>query len=68
MKLLGVVLVVLGIVGLVWGGIGWTSRETVVDLGPVEVEREDRESIPLPPVAGGLLLVAGIVVLVSARR
>jgi hypothetical protein len=68
MKLLGVVLVVLGIVGLVWGGIGWTSRETVVDLGPVEVEREDRESIPLPPVAGGLLLVAGIVVLVSTRR
>jgi hypothetical protein len=68
MKLLGVVLVVLGIVGLVWGGIGWTERETVVDLGPVEVEREDRESIPLPPVAGGLLLVAGIVVLVSSRR
>jgi hypothetical protein len=68
MKLVGMVLVILGIVGLVWGGSSWTERETVVDIGPVEVERENRESIPLSPIAGGVLLVAGIVVLVSSRR
>ena len=68
MKLLAIVLIVLGVIGLVAGGISWTQREKVVDLGPVEVTRENRESIPLPPVIGGLLLVAGVVLLVADGR
>jgi uncharacterized membrane protein YidH (DUF202 family) len=67
-KLLAIVLIVLGVIGLVAGGISWTQREKVVDLGPVEVTRENRESIPLPPVVGGLLLVAGVVLLVANGR
>ncbi len=68
MKLVGMILVVLGIVGLVWGGISWTQTETVADLGPIEIDRESRESLPLPPVIGGILLVAGVVVLVGSKR
>jgi hypothetical protein len=68
MKLLAIVLIVLGVIGLVAGGISWTQREKVVDLGPVEVTRENRESIPLPPIVGGLLLVAGVVLLVASGR
>jgi hypothetical protein len=68
MKLIGIVLIVLGVVGLVAGGISWTEREKVVDLGPLEVTTENRESIPLPPIIGGLLLVAGVVLLVANGR
>jgi uncharacterized membrane protein YidH (DUF202 family) len=68
MKLIAIVLIVLGVIGLVAGGISWTQREKVVDLGPVEVTRENRESIPLPPIVGGLLLVAGVVLLVASGR
>jgi hypothetical protein len=63
MKAVGLVLVVLGIIGLVYGGITWTRRDTIVDAGPIEITADKRESVPLPPVVGGLLLVAGIVLL-----
>jgi hypothetical protein len=66
--MIGIVLIVLGIIGLVWGGISWTTQETVADLGPVEINREDRESLPLPPIAGAVLVIAGAVVLVGANR
>jgi uncharacterized membrane protein YidH (DUF202 family) len=68
MKLIAIVLIVLGVIGLVAGGVSWTQREKVVDLGPVEVTREERERIPLPPIIGGLLLVAGVVLLVANGR
>ena len=68
MRMIGIVLIVLGIVGLAWGGISWTNRETVADLGPVEINREDRETLPLPPIAGAVLVVAGAVVLIGANR
>jgi uncharacterized membrane protein YidH (DUF202 family) len=68
MKAVGVVLIVLGVIGLLWGGIGWTRQERVADLGPVEINRETRESLPVPPVAGAVLLVAGIGVLIASKR
>ncbi|MGE3275753.1 MAG: hypothetical protein AB7O67_11620 [Vicinamibacterales bacterium] len=67
MKLLGVVLIILGIVGLIYGGISWTHDDTVVDAGPLEVTAEKTESVPIPPIAGGLLLLAGIVVVAKAK-
>lgn len=68
MKLIGVLLIVLGIVGLAYGGISWTRQEKVLDVGPVELSTEKRESLPLPPIAGGLCLVAGIALLVMRPR
>jgi len=65
MKALGIVLVVLGIIGLAYGGISWTKRETIVNAGPIKITAEDRDSIPLPPIAGGLMLVAGAVLLMK---
>jgi hypothetical protein len=67
-RIVGTILVVIGIVALVWGGISWTREETVVDLGPLEATAETRETIPLPPVLGGIALVAGIVLLVIPAR
>jgi len=67
-RLLGTILVVIGIVALVWGGISWTRKETIVDLGPIQATAERRERIPLPPVVGGIALIAGVVLLVVPAR
>jgi uncharacterized membrane protein HdeD (DUF308 family) len=67
-RIVGTILIVIGIVALVWGGISYTREETVVDLGPLQATTEERETIPLPPVLGGIALVAGIVLLVIPSR
>ena len=67
-RVVGTLLVVFGIVALVWGGISWTREKTIVDLGPIEARAETRETIPLPPVLGGIALVAGIALLVIPAR
>ena len=67
--IVGVILIVLGAVALAYQGITYTSREKVVDLGPLKVEANKEKTIPLPPLLGALLLVGGVVlVAVSARR
>jgi hypothetical protein len=66
--IVGIVLIVLGLVGLALGGITYTTREKVVDIGPIEATAEKRERIPLPPIAGGLALAAGVVLLIAGNR
>ena len=68
MRAIAIVLIALGVVGLLWGGIGWTQREKVVDLGSVEITRDERKSVPLPPIVGGVLLVSGLLLLIGGRR
>ena len=65
----GIVLIVIGIVALVYQGITYTTKENVVDLGPLKVEAKREKTIPLPPVVGVVALVGGIVlVAVSGRK
>lgn len=68
MKALGVLLIVLGVIGLAYGGISWTRRDKIIDAGPIQVTTDKTESIPLPPIAGGLMLVAGVVLLMKSGR
>ena len=68
MRLLGIVLIVVGLVGVIYGGVTWTTRENVVDVGPVHVTHDKQESLPLPPIAGAICLVAGIALVVTAGR
>jgi hypothetical protein len=68
MRIAGIVLIVIGIVGLVWGGFSWTRERTVLEIGGLKATAKERETIPLPPVVGGVALVAGIVLLVLPRR
>jgi drug/metabolite transporter (DMT)-like permease len=67
-KTIGVLLIVLGIVGLAWGGFTYTTQEKVVDIGPIHATREKTHDIPLPPIAGALALVGGIVLVAMDRR
>ena len=68
MKLLGIVLIVLGVVGVLYGGLTWKTRDKVVDLGPVEVTKEKTHSVPLPPIAGAVSLVLGTALVVMSGR
>jgi hypothetical protein len=67
-KILGMVLIALGLVGLVWGGFSFTTREKVVDLGPLDVTRNKTHSVPLPPILGATALIGGIALLVSGKK
>ncbi len=67
-KTLGIILIALGVAGIAWGGLTYTTRETVVDLGPIQATREKSHSIPLPPVAGAVLLATGIALLVAGKK
>jgi len=58
--LAGIALILLGILGLSYNRISYTSKEKILDIGPIEATAEKEKSIPLPPLLGGLVLVAGI--------
>ncbi len=65
----GIMLIVIGVVALAYQGITYTTREKVLDVGPVEVRKDTQKTIPLPPIVGGVALAGGFVlVLVGAKR
>lgn len=66
--ILGIALIILGVVAFAYQGITYTTRENVVDLGPLQVTSEKKETIPLPPILGALALVGGIVMLVTRAK
>ena len=63
-KTIGVILIALGVFGLAWGGFTYTTREKVVDIGPIHATRDEKHMVPLPPFAGAVALIGGIVLLV----
>ena len=59
MKILGILLIIAGVVALVYGGISYTTTKKAVDLGPLQVNRKESHTIPLPPVLGVAAIVDG---------
>jgi hypothetical protein len=68
MKIIAVILIVIGVVALVFGGITYTKKEKIVDLGPIQATAKEQKTIPLPPVLGAIALAGGIVLLVISRK
>jgi len=66
--LAGIVLIVVGVLALVYQGITYTTRENVFKLGPIEANKEERKTIPLPPLIGGVALIAGVALVVAGSR
>jgi hypothetical protein len=56
------------LVGLAWGGFNYTTREKVIDIGPIHATREQTHNIPLPPIVGAVAVIGGIALLVSGRK
>ena len=67
-RAIGIILIVIGLIGIVWGGFSYTTREKVVDIGPIHATREKTHDVPLPPIAGAVALVGGVVLLVAGKR
>jgi hypothetical protein len=68
MKIFGSILIALGLFGLAWGGFTYTTREKVVDIGPIHATRDEAHHIPLPPIAGAVVLVGGVALLLAGKR
>lgn len=63
----GIVLIVLGIVALAYQGFSYTTREKVVDAGPIQISADRERTVPIPPVIGALALAAGVVLLMKSK-
>ncbi len=68
MRWIGIALIVLGVLGLVFGGFFVTKEETKAEVGPIQVKVEDRDHIAIPPWLGFVAVGAGIVLVVLDRR
>jgi hypothetical protein len=66
--LVGIALIVLGIVAFGYQGITYTSREKIIDIGPIQATADTRKTIPLSPLLGGLAFVGGIVLVVVGAK
>jgi len=66
--LIGIALILLGIVAFAYQGITYTSREKIIDIGPIQATADTQKTIPIPPLVGGLALVGGIVLVVVGAK
>jgi len=66
--LVGLILIVLGAVGLVYGGITYTKKRDTVSVGPIEMTATQKETVPISPIIGGILLLAGVAMVVATKR
>ena len=66
--LLGVALIVIGVLALAYQGITYTTREKVIDLGPLKASVEKQKTIPLPPILGAVALAAGVILVVVGNK
>jgi hypothetical protein len=67
MKAIAAVLIVVGIGIVIWGSFGFTTREKVVDVGPLHATRDKEHNVPYGPVAGAVLALGGVVLLVKSK-
>jgi drug/metabolite transporter (DMT)-like permease len=68
MRILGIVLIVIGVIALAYQGITYTTHKKVLDIGPIEATKEERHTVPLPPILGAIALIGGVVIVASGRR
>lgn len=68
MKLVGIILIGLGVLALVYQGIQYTTKEKLIDIGPLKVTATEKKTFPLPPIVGGVAIVAGIALILVERR
>ena len=66
--LVGLILVVLGCIGVAYGGITYTHRREVAHVGPVQVTTREERTIPISPIVGGVAIIAGAALIIAVRR
>jgi len=68
-KVVAIVLIIAGILGLAYGGFSYTKDTTVVKLGPLEVSAKEKQTVNVPMWAGvGAIVVGGLLLVFSGKR
>jgi len=67
-KLIGIVLIIIGIIMVVWTGFTYTKKEKVIDAGPIQISADREKTVNWPPYLGGILLVGGILIVVTSKK
>jgi hypothetical protein len=68
MTITGIILIVLGVIGLIYGGITYNSSESLVDVGSVHLQVDHKKQIPLSPIAGAAAVAVGVILILVGRR
>jgi hypothetical protein len=68
LRLIGVLLLVAGIAGLAVGTFQYTQKKNVLDAGPIHVQRTDKETVAIPPLAAGAVAAVGLVLVLAGRK
>ena len=66
--IIGIMLIVLGVIALAYQGFTYTTREKIVDIGPIHASAEKEHTVPLPPILGIAAIVGGVVIVVVGSR
>ena len=66
--IIGIILIALGVVGLIYGGITYTSSKNIVDVGSVHLNVDQHKHIPVSPIAGAAAVAVGVVLILIGRR
>ena len=67
-RTIGIVLLIAGIAMLIWSGFTYTKKEKVIDAGPIQVSADRQHTVAWPPYAGGILVIGGIILLITAKK
>jgi len=66
--IVGIILIIIGIIGFAYGGLGWTTEKKDAQLGPLEITHKESHGIDFPPIASGICLAGGILLLIVGSR
>ncbi|WP_288883852.1 hypothetical protein [Pedobacter panaciterrae] len=67
-KTIALVMIILGVVMLIWTGFTYTKKEKLIDAGPIQISADREKSVNWPPYIGGIVLIAGVVILLTSKR
>ena len=68
MKALGILLIIAGVLMLIFKGFSFTREKEIVDIGPVEINKQEQKTVAWPMYAGAIAIAAGAIVLVAGRK
>jgi hypothetical protein len=67
-RIIGIILIALGLLGVVANGFSYTKRETVIDAGPFKASADVKKTVPISPLVGGIMLVSGLVLVFTGSK
>ena len=67
-RTIGIVLIFVGIAMLIWTGFSYTKTEKIIDAGPIQISADKQKDVNWPPYVGGIILIAGVIVLVTSKK